>query len=602
MLAYAARRILGLIPVLCVAVVLCFIAIHLVPGDPIMVLLSDQSGDPVLEARLRADYGLDRPLAVQFLDYLAGLPRGDFGMSYRFANLPVTQIIGTSLAISPVLALTALAIALAFGLLLGTFAALRRNTGADTAVIVVLVAGISIPNFAMAAFLVYLFAIKLGVLPVAGWGDPSQLILPVVVLAIPPMAYIARLTRTYMLEVLQQDYIRTARAKGMRERIVIWRHALRNTLVPLLDHRGHHLRRPAVRHLRGRDDLQHPRAGPARDRFDLCPRLPGHHGDRAAVHPVLCQHQPSDRPALWPDRPAHPPRRREPLMAVALEGSAARARADFLLRFGRTRNAVLGALIVTAVILVALLAPWISPHDFELVDMLAVWGVPSATHPLGADGLGRDILSRIIVGAQVSLLVACSVLAITLTIGITLGMVAAWFGGWTETLIMRIVDIIFAFPELILAILVAAVIGPGTLTVIVALSLVWWPGIARLTRSLVLSLKGELFVDAAIACGSPPRKILVRHLLPNIIAPIIVRASIGVGFIIMAEATLSFLGIGVQEPQPTWGGMIRDGLPALRTDPYLALYASLALGITIIGFNLLGDGLRDILDPRIRDR
>jgi ABC-type dipeptide/oligopeptide/nickel transport system permease subunit len=181
-------------------------------------------------------------------------------------------------------------------------------------------------------------------------------------------------------------------------------------------------------------------------------------------------------------------------------------------------------------------------------------------------------------------------------------MVAAWFGGWTETLIMRTVDIIFAFPELILAILVAAIIGPGTLTVIVALSLVWWPGIARLTRSLVLSLKSELFVDAAIACGSPPRKILVRHLLPNIIAPIIVRASIGVGFIIMAEATLSFLGIGVQEPQPTWGGMIRDGLPALRTDPYLALYASLALGITIIGFNLLGDGLRDILDPRIRDR
>jgi ABC-type dipeptide/oligopeptide/nickel transport system permease subunit len=289
-------------------------------------------------------------------------------------------------------------------------------------------------------------------------------------------------------------------------------------------------------------------------------------------------------------------------MAVALEGTAARARADFLLRFVRTRNAVLGAIIVAAVILVALFAPWIAPHDFELVDMLAVWGTPSATHPLGADGLGRDILSRIIVGAQVSLLVACSVLTITLTIGITLGMVAAWFGGWTETLIMRTVDIIFAFPELILAILVAAIIGPGTFTVIVALSLVWWPGIARLTRSLVLSLKSELFIDAAIACGSPPRKILTRHLLPNIIAPIIVRASIGVGFIIMAEATLSFLGIGVQEPQPTWGGMIRDGLPALRTDPYLALYASLALGITIIGFNLLGDGLRDILDPRIRDR
>jgi ABC-type dipeptide/oligopeptide/nickel transport system permease component len=171
---------------------------------------------------------------VQFGSYVAGVLQGDFGLSFRFANLPVSEVIGTSLAISPILALTALAIALTLGLPLGTFAALRRNTAADTAVIVVLVAGISIPNFAMAAFLVYLFAIKLGVLPVAGWGAPSQLILPVVVLAIPPMAYIARLTRTYMLEVLQQDYIRTARAKGLRERIVIWRHALRNTLVPLL--------------------------------------------------------------------------------------------------------------------------------------------------------------------------------------------------------------------------------------------------------------------------------------------------------------------------------------------------------------------------------
>ncbi|MGH6920481.1 MAG: ABC transporter permease [Geminicoccaceae bacterium] len=234
MLAYAARRVLGLIPVLFTAVVLCFIAIQLVPGDPIMVLLSDQSGDPELEARLRADYGLDRPLIVQFVDYLAGVLRGDFGMSFRFANLPVSEVIGTSLAISPILALSALAIALSLGLVLGTFAALRRNTAADTAVIVVLVAGISIPNFAMAAFLVYLFAIRLKVLPVAGWGSPEQVILPVLVLAIPPMAYIARLTRTYMLEVLQQDYIRTARAKGLRERIVIWRHALRNTLVPLL--------------------------------------------------------------------------------------------------------------------------------------------------------------------------------------------------------------------------------------------------------------------------------------------------------------------------------------------------------------------------------
>ena len=234
MFRYAVARIFGLIPVLFVAVVVTFVAIQFVPGDPIMILLSDQSGDPVLEARLRAEYGLDRPLHEQFLDYLVGILHGDFGLSFRFASVPVVDVVSTGLAISPILALAAICLALPLGIVLGTFAALRRNTLADTSVIFVLVAGISIPNFAMSAFLVYLFAIKLGVLPVAGWGTIDKAVLPVVVLAIPPTAYIARLSRTYMLEVLQQDYIRTARAKGLPDRLVIYRHALRNTLVPLL--------------------------------------------------------------------------------------------------------------------------------------------------------------------------------------------------------------------------------------------------------------------------------------------------------------------------------------------------------------------------------
>ena len=234
MLIYAVRRILGLFPVLATAVVLTFIANQFVPGDPILILLSDQSGDPALEARLRADYGLDRPLWEQFISYIQEIFRGTFGMSFRFANVPVIDVVSTGLAISPILAVSALFIAIPLGIVLGTFAALRRDTLADTAVIVGLVAGISIPNFAMAAFLVFIFAIKLNIVPVAGWGSFQQAVLPVAILAIPPTAYIARLSRTYMLEVLQQDYIRTARAKGLRERIVIYRHALRNTLVPLL--------------------------------------------------------------------------------------------------------------------------------------------------------------------------------------------------------------------------------------------------------------------------------------------------------------------------------------------------------------------------------
>jgi ABC-type dipeptide/oligopeptide/nickel transport system permease subunit len=275
---------------------------------------------------------------------------------------------------------------------------------------------------------------------------------------------------------------------------------------------------------------------------------------------------------------------------------------DFLRRFLRTRSAVIGFVLVALALGVAVLSPWIAPNDFSRTNMAFIWEPPGKDFVLGTDAVGRDVVSRLIVGAAVSLLVALSVLAISLVVGTALGMVAAWRGGWFDAFVMRTADITFAFPDLIVAILIAAMLGPGIPTVILSLAVVSWPGIARLTRSLVLSLRNELFVDAAIVSGTRPGIILLRHCLPNIVPALIVRASVGVGFVVMAEATLSFLGLGVQEPLPSWGGMIRDGLPALRTDPHLALAAGAALGLTIIGFNLLGDGLRDLLDPRIRER
>ena len=277
-------------------------------------------------------------------------------------------------------------------------------------------------------------------------------------------------------------------------------------------------------------------------------------------------------------------------------------RSMLLRRVLRQKGAVIGGTIVLSVVLTAVLAPLLAPHPFDATDLLNTWAPPDNVNPLGTDQLGRDILSRLIIGARVSLAVGLSVVTVTLVVGVSVGMVAGYFGGRTDAFFMRAVDIVLAFPEVVLAILVAAVLGPGLLTVIVALSLVWWPGIARLARSLVLVQKQELYVDAAIVCGTPAVKIIWRHILPNIAGALLVRASVGVGFIIMAEATLSFLGLGVQEPVPSWGSMIRDGLPALRTDPMLAISASLVIGLTIIGFNLLGDGLRDALDPRLHGR
>jgi ABC-type dipeptide/oligopeptide/nickel transport system permease component len=235
---YVLRRLVGLLPVLLIVLVVIFLAMRALPGDPVAVMLSDHSANVELATRLRADYGLDRPLWAQFASYVAGLAVGDFGLSFKNVGVPVTAVIGGGLAISPLLALAALALALPIGTFAGVIAAIKRNSAADVAIILVLVMGLSIPNFAIATFLVYLFAIKLAVLPVAGWGSLDKAILPVVILAIPSAAYIARLARTFMLEVLQQDYIRTARAKGMSEALVIGRHALRNILVPLMTSAG----------------------------------------------------------------------------------------------------------------------------------------------------------------------------------------------------------------------------------------------------------------------------------------------------------------------------------------------------------------------------
>jgi ABC-type dipeptide/oligopeptide/nickel transport system permease component len=191
-----------------------------------------------MAARLAAEYGLDRPLPEQFLRYLGEIATGQFGLSFRYVHTPVSQVLRDSLAISPLLALAALAVALVVGSLAGVHAAIHRNRFQDTAIILALVAGLSIPNFAIATFLVYLLSVKLAVLPVAGWGTFRQAVLPVLVLAIPSAAYVARLARTFMLDVLQQDFVRSARAKGLSERLVVWRHAFGNTLVPLATSAG----------------------------------------------------------------------------------------------------------------------------------------------------------------------------------------------------------------------------------------------------------------------------------------------------------------------------------------------------------------------------
>lgn len=263
----------------------------------------------------------------------------------------------------------------------------------------------------------------------------------------------------------------------------------------------------------------------------------------------------------------------------------------------RNRMAVLGMVIIAALAVVAILAPVLSPCDPRAIDLQGELERPGPGHPLGQDKLGRDILSRIFYGARVSLAVGLTVVAISLFVGVAVGSMAGYFGGLIDQVLMRVVDILLAFPGILLAIAVTGIMGPSLRNVIFALCLLGWVGYARIIRGQILAVKERDFIMAERALGAGHTRIIVRHLLPNTVAPIIVEATFGIAGAILAEASLSFLGLGPQNV-PTWGSMLNEGADYLLFAPHIATFPGCAIMITVLGFNFLGDGLRDMLDVR----
>lgn len=272
-----------------------------------------------------------------------------------------------------------------------------------------------------------------------------------------------------------------------------------------------------------------------------------------------------------------------------------------MVRGGLGSLALAGAGILLAVVVAAVAAPVLGPAHPDEIRLAESLQPPGPGHPFGTDYYGRDVLSRVLFGARVSLAISFAAQVLALVSGLTLGAVAGYFGGWVDTVIMRTVDVFLAFPDLLLAIGIAATLGPGLPSVLLALGLVGWPGLCRLVRGEVAALRDRDFIQAARAIGAGDWWILVRHVLPNVIAPVLIATSLGLGSRIMQEAGLSFLGLGVQPPMASWGSMIHFGLRWLSRAPWLVIFPGLAIAVAVIGFNLLGDGLRDALDPRLDD-
>jgi len=269
-------------------------------------------------------------------------------------------------------------------------------------------------------------------------------------------------------------------------------------------------------------------------------------------------------------------------------------------RLVKRRGAMLGAVVVLFFVLVAVAAPLIAPYDPVATSWSAVRKPPSPEHWLGTDEIGRDVLSRVIFGARASLLAGVISVCISLACGVPIGLVSGYVGGFLDGLLMRITDALLACPFLILAIALAAFLGPSLTNAMIAIGVSAMPAFIRLTRAQVLNAKVEDYVEAARALGNPHRRIVLRHILPNILAPIMVQATLAIAAAIIAEASLSFLGLGQQPPAPSWGSMLNTAKNFLEQAPWMAMWPGAAIFAVVLAFNLFGDGLRDALDPRHR--
>lgn len=287
-----------------------------------------------------------------------------------------------------------------------------------------------------------------------------------------------------------------------------------------------------------------------------------------------------------------------------LSGNARPQRSEFSRiwrRFRRHRLGVAGLTFIALLVVTALLADLLAPYS-PIQSVSGMRGVgPSWSHPLGFDHIGRDILSRIIYGTRIALIVGIGATGIAVTIGVLVGATAGYFGGWVDNLLSRAVDTLMAFPTLVLLIALTAVVGPSLRTVVIVIGATVWAQYARVVRADTMSLRERDFTLAARVAGATNARIIFRHLVPNVLGPVIVLASLAVGGIIIYESTLSFLGLGIQPPEPSWGGMLADGRAYIVHYPHIAIAPGVMITLTVLAFNLLGDGLRDALDPRTRD-
>src|SRR3984885_12005731 len=572
MLLYLGQRIVLFLATLLVASLVVFAVMQILPGDAAETMLGP-TATPEAVAALSHKLGLDLPAPIRYARWIGGALHGDLGLSYAYHS-PIAPLIASSLAVSAPLALMAMALAAIIGLAAGVYAADRRRRAGDAVVMGLSQVGIAVPNFWLAILLVLVFAVTLRLVPAGGfpgWHDPARaiaaLILPAIALGVVQAAIVTRVTRSAVIEALNEDFMRTARAKGVSRRAALWRHALPNALTPILTIMG----------------LQFANLIAGAIVVENVFVLPGL--GRLMLQSI------SNRDTLVVENGVM-------LLAVIVIGVTLFAR--FRPRGGL--SLWLGAVLVATLIVAALLSLVWTPYPPTAIDIPHKLAPPSAAHWFGTDNLGRDVASQILAGSRVSILVGVIAVGIGLAFGIVLGLIAAFSKGLVEDGLMKLSDFVFAFPALLLAIMLTSTFGPGVVNAIIAIGVYNVPIIAKLTRATANGVLSREYALAARAAGRGPIAIAIDHVLPNIAPALIVQATIQFAIAILAEAALSYLGLGAQPPETSWGKMLADAQNVLYNAPRLALYPGIAIALSVLGLNLLGDGLRDALDPKLKAR
>ena len=601
MYRFIAERLAALIATIVAVSVIIFMLVRLLPGSILdLFFAGDNSATPDEIAREKA-LGLTGSYPEQYWRWASGAVHGDFGHSL-LSQQAVSSIMSSALPIDIELVLLGIVIALAVGIPLGALSAVKRDKSVDYISRGTGLIGITVPNFWLATLLlIFTSRVFHWVPPLAyvsifkhPWQNIQEFFLPAIAISVFTLAIVMRMVRATMLEVLNLDYVRTARAKGVPRRTVLVRHALRNALIPVVTIAGFEvgvlIGGAAVAEIISRAPRRRVPAPPR----DLPARLPGRPGVGADHHGHVRGHELPRRHHL---RPARPEDQRHVTGATATWKLLPRRR---LVVPARWRNPVgiAGAIMVGFVVLTALLGHFVwtaDPNNPAWTRLQA----PSWAHPFGTDDLGRDTLARVIHGAQVSLYVGAIAVGISLCAGLLIGLVSAFYRGFVDLILMRVVDIAFAFPLLVLAILIVGLLGPSRRNAMIAIGIVYAPAFARVIRAAALEVLGFPFIESARSLGANDLRIITRHVLPNIVAPLIVLTTVYFSQAILGEAFLSFLGLGTQPPEAAWGNMLSTARNFVESSVWMSLFPGLAIMFAVLGFNFLGDGLRDVLDPRL---